>query len=191
MKKIRLKNYTSPDRRSVRTIDKLYHVSLGNGYSANFPNEKETQAFLSQTNRELNNKMYELNFLFSEVMKTYRNAWPYFELGQKNIKNNLQEIIKNKITDVESSFNFMVDRAGWENGNHTVFNHFYSIIGTIKEICVEFSQLFLTKNHSVAMYEADSLIVRLEHIYTSIVIYPQKIELVTENRQIKAILKVI
>ena len=191
MKKIRLKNYISPDKKSVRTIDKLYRVSLGNGFSANFPNEKETQAFLAETNRELNSKMYELNFLFAEVLKISRHAWPYFELGQKHVKNNLQEIIKNKIIEVENSFNLAVDRADWENGNHTVFNHLYSIIGTIKEICQDISQLYLIKNNSVAMYEADSLIVRLEHIYTSIVIYPQKIELVTENKQIKAVLKVV
>src|SRR5665213_2346257 len=122
MKKIKLNKYSIPDPGSVFTADKFYKVYLGNGYSVSFPNEKDTLAFLAQTNRDLTSKMYELNFLFSEVLKIYRHAWGYFEIGKKNVVNNLQGSIKNKINAVENSFNFLIDRANWENGNHTVFN---------------------------------------------------------------------
>jgi hypothetical protein len=191
MKRIRIDKYTFPNPKSVMTVDKCYRVDLGNGYHVTYPSEKETLAFLAQTNRELTLKMYELNFLFSEVLKMYRTAWPYFDLGRKNIANNLQGSIKFKIEGIENSFNLLVDRANWENGNFTVFSHFYSIIDTLKEICGDLSKMYCTKNHPVLMYEADSLLTRLDHIYTSIVIYPQKIELVKENRQIKAVLKVV
>lgn len=191
MKKIRIDKYTAPDPLSHKTIDKLYHVNLGNGFHGSFKSDKETKVFLAETNRELNVKMYELNFLFAELLKIYRHAWPYFEQGQKHVKNNLQYLIKNKINAIEGSFDYLVDRAAWANGNHTAFTHLYSIIGTIKEICLELSELYLSKNQSVSMYECDCLVVRLEYVYTAIVIYPQKIELVKENRQIKAVLKVV
>ncbi len=191
MKKIKLVNYNRPNLKSVRIKDKLYSVSLGNGYTSTFPNEKETLAFLAQTNRDLSTKMYELNFLFSEVLRTYRNAWPYFEPGKRSIENNLQGIIKDRVSAIENSFNYMVDRAGMENGNHLTFTHFYSIIDSIKEVCSDIIQLFYTRNLTNSMYEAQSFLTRLDHLYTAIVIYPQKIELVKENRQVKAVLKVV
>lgn len=191
MKRIRIDKYTVPIPESVKTIDKLYHVTLGNGFKGSFNSEKETKAFIAETNRELSNRMYELNFLFAELLKIYRHAWPYFELSLKKVKNNLQDIIKHKISTIEGSFNFLVDRATWENGNHTVFNHLYSIIATLKEISQELAGLYAAKNQSVSMYECESLIMRLEYVYTSIVIYPQKIQLIKENRQVQAVLKVV
>ncbi len=191
MKRIKLTNYTPPDKSSVFTENLKYSVSLGNGYSASFANGKEAKAFLAETNRELNNKMYELNLLFGDVIKMYRNAWPYFDFGRKSVVNNLQGIIKDRVDGVENSFNLLVDRSHFENGNSFVFSHFYSIIDSLKKICSDLSEMYCSKNHPVLMYEADSLNVRLDYIYTSVVIYPQKIELVKENRQIKAVLKVV
>lgn len=191
MKRIRIDKYTVPIPESAKTVDKFYYVNLGNGFKGSFTSEKLTKAFIADTNRELNSKMYELNFLFAELLKIYRHAWPYFELRQKHVKNNLQEIIKNKISSIEGSFNYLVDRAAWENGNYTVFNHLYSIIATLKEISLELAELYTAKNQSVSMHECESLIMRLEYVYTSIVIYPKKIQLVKENRQIQAVLKVV
>ncbi len=191
MKRIKIKNFTAPDLSSVRTAHKQYRVSLGNGYAVSFKSEKETLAFLAQTNRDLNTRLYELNFLFAEVLKIYRNAWPYFDSGKKSGLIDLQGSIQSKVAVIESSFNILVDRSDWENGNHFTFSHFYSIISAIKEICEDLVQLYLKKNHPIVMYECESLSTRLDHIYTSIVIYPQKIELVKENRQVKAVLKVV
>lgn len=191
MKRIKLVNYTVPDLSSVKTKDKLYSVSLGNGYTASFASKAETLAFLAQTNRDLSHKLYELNFLYADVMRIYRLAWPYFEVGSKHVQNNLQGIVLGKIADTERIFNLMVDRAHWENGNYHTFQHFQAIISLLKEICTILAELYDAKNHSVNMYECSGLITRLDYIHTAIVMYPQKIQLVTENRYLKAVMKAV
>lgn len=191
MKRIKLINYTAPNTDSVLVKDRLYSVSLGNGYTNSFASKTETLAFLAQTNRDLSHKLYELNFLYADVMRIYRLAWPYFETGSKRVPNNLQGIVLEKIADTEHIFNLLVDRGHWENGNHLAFQHFQAIIGLLKEICTLLAELYGTKNHSVNMYECSGLITRLNYIHTAIVMYPQQIQLVAENRYFKAVMKVV
>lgn len=191
MKSVKICHYSEPLKSSSFLKDQLYSVSLGNGYKTTFASKKETLAFLAQTNRDLSTKMMELNFVFSEIMKMYRYAWPHFENGKNNGMNNYQGIIKDIINGIENSFNLLVDRAGWENGNYTVFSHLNSIISSCKEICVLLAELHTSKNNTIPVYECESICVRLDQIYTAIVIYPQKIRIEQERYQKQAVLKVV
>lgn len=191
MKKIKLVQYTAPDYTSILVVNHSYQVSLGNGYKIAFENKKETLTFLSETSRILNVKMFELNFLFSEIMRAYRHAWPYYENGKGNGMNNFQGILGNKIQWIESAFNLLVDRAGYQNGNYTVFSNLYLIIDELKSICEHLLSLYAGKGYTVTQYELESFKTRLEYVYTSIAIYPQKIELVKERTQFQAVLKVV
>lgn len=165
--------------------DKVYSVSLGNGYNGKFPSRKIALAFLAETNRDLNTKMYELNFLFSELLRTYRASWIYFE---KNA--NIESICAEYILRIETSFNLLVNRAGYENGNYFVFSHFHSIIDCINDVCNTLQVVYVKRGLTGLIYETNSYITRANYIKTYIVIYPRKLEHVQDKYQHKTFLKV-
>lgn len=190
MKTIKICHFSEPTK-SVFLKDQLYTVNLGNGFKTTFSSRKETLAFLAKTNRDLTTKMLELNFLFSEVVKMYRYGWPYFDNGKSSGLNNYDGIIKDKITAIENAFNYAVDRSGWENGNYTVFSHLNAVISLCRDVCTMLSELHQSRNNTIQVYECESVSVRLDHIYTALVIYPQKIRIEQERFQKQAVLKVV
>lgn len=191
LKKIKLNKYTAPAPGSIRSADKLYSVALGNGYKCTFPNEKETLQFLAETNKELNNKMYELNFLYSDVLRLYRASWLYFDKNKIQGLNNIESLCLEKMHSIDRSFNLMVDRAGFENGNFTVFSHFHSIIGSIKSMCELLQIIFKNRGLTAQIYECDGFAMRADYIATSIIIYPNKIKLAIDKLQPMPLKKVV
>lgn len=183
MKKIKLQNYSKPDIGSFRTSDLVYSVALGNGFKKSFASEKQTLAFLSETNRELNAKLYELNFLYSDILRLYRASWLYFETGKDKELNNIEYQCNEKMQTIERGFNLMVDRSGWENGNYHVFNHFHSIIDQIKELCELLCQVFKRRGLTGSLYESEGFVMRADYIATAIIIYPNKIKLAASKLQ--------
>lgn len=191
MKRIKLVNYSKPVPDSFRSVDQLYCVSLGNGYKVQFASEKETKAFLSETNRELNTKLYELNFLYSDMLRLYRSSWLYFEPGKISGLANIESLCNQKMQAIENSFNLLVDRSGFENGNHLVFSHFQSIIEQIKSVCDLLAMIFTKRGLTSSLYECNSFVLRAEYIATSITIYPNKIKLVADRLQPFQLKKVV
>lgn len=186
MKKIKLNNYSCPVPGSVRTADKFYHVSLGNGYKCSFASEKETLQFLAETSKELNTKLYELNFLYADILRLYRGSWLYFS-GSKNI----EQICSDKMSVIERAFNLLVDRSTWINGNYLTFNHFHTIINELVSLCSLLSDLFKKRGLTGSVYECESFILRAEYIKTCIVIYPNRLKLASERLQPVPLKKVV
>ena len=171
---------------SLRSLDKLYHVSLGNGFKGSFASEKETLQFLAETSKELNTKLYELNFLYSDLLRLYRSSWLYFSGS-----NNIEQICSDKMAAIERAFNLLVDRSTWINGNYLTFNHFYNIIAEIVSLCSLLCDMFKKRGLTGAAYECESFILRSEYIKTCIVIYPNKLKLASERLQPAPLKKVV
>lgn len=181
MKQVKLKNFSRPVLGSIRTADRFYYVALGNGFKKAFPSEKLARAFLNETSRELSVKLFELNFLYSDLLRLYRSSWLYFDKNKITGLNNIEFLCNAKMEGINNSFNLLVERAAWENGNYTVFNHFRSIISDIRAICELLKRIFKKRGVTSSLYELDSYLLRCDYILTAITIYPQKIKLVAEQ----------
>jgi len=190
VKQIKLCHITAPDKTSHITANHFYYVSLGNGYKQKFPSKRAATAFLNETNRELNIKLYELNFLYSDLLKLYRGSWLYFDKKIPGL-NNIEMNCLDKFRRIDGTFNIIIERSHWENGNFFVFSQLQYIIAELKTVCELLNQIFRKRGITSAIYEIDSYLQRADYISTAISIYPEKIKFVAEKLQQVSVLKVI
>jgi len=181
MKQIKLNHITKPVKKSHFTKDRFYIVALGNGFNSSFRSERLARAFLNETNKELNLKMFELNFLYSDIYRLYRSAWLYLDKNRFSGLNNMEVLITEGMNKIENSFNLLVDRAAWGNGNYLVFSHFRAIINEINYICGLLKKVFKKRGLTASCYELDSYSLRAGYILTAVEIWPNKIKQVGEK----------
>lgn len=75
MKKIVLKEFKEKTKQSVYTRDNRYSMYLGTERFIYFNNKKSMEKFVADTNRLLNDSLYNLNMLYSQLYTEYREYW--------------------------------------------------------------------------------------------------------------------
>ena len=145
MKKIKLKNITKADKSSFLTKRHSHSVSLGNGLTFYFSNINEVEAFLSELNRFLNYKLFELNEFFIEAFTIYQRNWFYFNNSEelKRDETRIQECIISFFKSLE----ILYSRSGWQNGNHFTFRFFYTLYDNIIFIAETVQALHKARNN--------------------------------------------
>lgn len=138
MKRIKINKYLEPVPDAFYTRDTFFWVCLGNSTRHKFTSKRNCLAFLAQVNRFLNNKLHEANYLYTEVFAHYRQNWFYF-FHEKNIHttNMLadQRAVENELKSVMETFELLVSRSHFPNGNYFVWVHFNSIFNSLESCC--------------------------------------------------------
>jgi len=160
MKKIKIEKYDEPRVGSIYTRDKYYWVWLGNGSKHRFSNRKHAEAFLAQTNRFLNERVFELNRLYVEVFAEYRRLWFYFDKSA-TLDN---ERIEGLLEFTNKKFNILIDRSGGENGNFNVWHSMRVLIDNMLEIVKVLEDLQKKKNNWVEKYNLAVIAARLDEV---------------------------
>lgn len=139
MNKIKLTHITPPDFSSVFSKSRMYQVALGNNKRECFSNEKHAKKFLAETNRFLNDKLAELNQIYTLVLCEYRNYWFYLDL--KNI-----ELITVKTGGIDKALLKLVTPRYGPNQNYYVFTDFSIVLKSLIDILMILDKALLSDN---------------------------------------------
>lgn len=161
MKTVKIQNFNEKDPNSIFTRDKYFRVSLGNGLSISFTNKKHLTKFLSETNEFIRRMLFELNKIYTEIFIEYRKMWFYFD-GEKF--GNISLRYDDDLIFVNKHFSMIVDRSGWQNGNHFVFGHFKNIIDIFEVIINDLIEVNKQKSNYVEKRNLEIILSRLAWI---------------------------
>lgn len=161
MKKITLKNITPPDPDSVYRDRKKYTVSLGNGYQQAFSDYKKARSLLHRTSEFLTGKLSELNEIYTMAFSWWRANWMYFSTAEFNI---ISQRINARIQQIGRSFELVVERCGWRNGNHFAFGWLQQIASELTEIFLWLIDFMDVKGRRAELYFLQSVVKRIRGI---------------------------
>lgn len=145
MKKIHITEIQLPfeqtrSKRGDYIKQNLYNVYLGNEVRIYFKQEKEAKAFLTETNRFLNKKLFEINYVFTRIFVCYQEqAWFYLEIEKPDF--DLENDIEDNIKYTKKMLTLLVQKRG-NNSNHFAFVNMMKALFYIKEIINKLNQLF-------------------------------------------------
>lgn len=162
MKKIHLKEFHYGEKSRLITKLRLHSVGLGNGLTFRFSSIRDLRAFLAETSRFLNIKVYELNEIFIEVLSNYRRAWFYLN-PQEDQK------IKNSIQGIERAFNSIISR----HKDYYVFLDFSNICRLLIEILIILISIKKKRNNHLDTHLLHTVISRITFIEGKIKGYGQ------------------
>ena len=167
MKKVRIEQLNEPKIRSIFLKDKFYWVWLGNGTKHRFTNRKHAEAFLAQTNRFLNERVFELNRLYVEIFAEYRRLWFYFD--NHSVVSN--EKIENLLEWTNKKFNILIERSSGVNGNFNAFQNMRILIDNLLEVVKVLEELQQRKNNWVEKYSLAVIATRLNELENALAKY--------------------
>lgn len=156
MKEITLIHYQNPDKQSIYTKSKLYRLSLGNNVTIALKSKREFDAQMVAVNKTLNNCLYAIVSMHTEIIKLYFDAW--FYMDDKTL------MCEHYINRIPELLNLIIDRSSHSNGNFFVFNHMYHIIVNINSTLDNIIRIRKKKNHQSEIKKAQSFKLQLENI---------------------------
>jgi len=130
MKKIHIVEIIPPDKTNPLSRFRLWNIFLGNDVREYFKSGELAREFLAETNRFLNFKLHELNYLYGLVFTEYRRHWFSFaaedHTEDKELKKREQEIL-GMLQSTDHAFSMVVSRSHHTNGNYFTFKHLLNI----------------------------------------------------------------
>lgn len=127
MNKIKIANFKKPDYTSVYIKYRMYSVSLGNGITEYFTTEKNVKRYLAITNRNINYKLSEINYLMNFVYQEYRSKFGFIQITDI-------ERITDLLKSIENNFYKLITTSTSPNANHFIYNYFSSLCENMIEI---------------------------------------------------------
>lgn len=182
MKAIRIKNISLPDKTSAFTDRRRYTVSLGNGITRKFTNKAQAKQFLSEVSKYLTYKLHECNELYITVFGYYRRAWFYFDHNPETGSHDhatwykLERSCKDNIEMIAAVFDMVYQRHKGENGNHFVFNNFYTILNSMERIIQNINAIYDKKGMYDTKYQLEILNRKVLSCKRTIETYTEEIE---------------
>lgn len=176
MRKIRIDKVSIPDLTSHYIKQRMYSVSLGNGSTVWFSNEKQAYAHLADVNRVLNQVLHELNYIYGNAYMTYRTNWGYFYGTRKKD----ERIIKNTMSVIDRTFNLAVERCRSENGNHFTFTHLFNIINELESILTMLLELLTKRKNYAEVHKMDVYLNMLKYQRNELNQVGKKVEIEVE-----------
>lgn len=128
MRQITIVHIEFPDHSSVYIKRKQYSVCLGNGSRTYHSTYKLAKRFMAETNRFLNDRLHELNYLYANIFSEYRKIWFYFK-GVQNADTN----IINCFNETDGYFVKVVTRGNTPNANSFIYGWIFSICDALNE----------------------------------------------------------
>lgn len=155
MKTIKLKAYESPVKTSLLTRDRRHKVHLGNGLICYFESQKEAKSYLHQTNVFLNNKILEINKIYTEIFSEYRKIYIicFQFIPQVKVRDNIELI--------EKTFFLVLSRHDWANGIDFTWIHFNKILDACVKLINDITANL--KKHNDYRY-INNFTIYLEHV---------------------------
>ena len=166
MREIKLFKIELPNKSSVYIEQRTYRIWLGNETRRSFSNIKEAKHFLTETNRFLNEKLFELNYLYTVAFSEYRKVWFYLSDNYQTKR------IEDKINECFAFMDKMFTNAGTRsetiNGNYFVFNYLFAICEQLMMVFDKLIEVHVHRNYFADIKTVSSFKVRVETILKEI-----------------------
>lgn len=157
MKRIKINNIQEPETGTHYLKQRLYAVFLGNDQKRYFTNLKDARRFIAETNKLLNSKLHELNYMYSFVFGEYRKVWFYFD-ADSSLPLDLIKMEQDTtllFKDVEFAFNQVVATSHRISGNYTAFKSLFNIINALQAVCMNIRELMVEKKYYAEVQRLD------------------------------------
>ena len=166
MKKITLKQITSPEVSSIYAKRNCYSLSLGNGITVRFSSARDAMAYLNEVNKDLNFNLVVLNQIYVDVHTHFRRVWFYLNNGLDGPGN--ERKIIGLFHDIDKNMDLMVTRSDWENGNYFIFQYFKGCLNFLDEIIKILQDVEMQRNAYPEFYMLKVLLTRTDSVRTDI-----------------------
>jgi len=131
MRKIKIDKVTLSNKDSRYMRERLNAVHLGNELTAYFSSIKNLTSFVAKTNAMLNVTAQEINLIYIELWTEQRKLFlTYHHLFNRSK-------VRQHIALLEKSFDLLVTRSSWTNGNYFSFAYIYKIIEYLNDWVTE------------------------------------------------------
>lgn len=148
MKAIRIKQIEIPSKDSHYIKQNMYSVYLGNGVIEYFSNLKTAKNFLAITNKFLNSKLHELNYIYTLLFAEYRRIWFYFD-------RDTESHILVLFAEIDKKFEMCISRCGYTNGNAYTFKHMVNLGERLTEIFEQIKSVLVAKKYYADVQRID------------------------------------
>ncbi|MCX6282924.1 MAG: hypothetical protein NTW31_01605 [Bacteroidetes bacterium] len=145
MRKIKLENYSTPEKSATYQKQRTYRLWLGNDVTVCKTSEKAIITAITAVNDELNNYLAEINQMYIDYFAMYRRRW--FILDPENGNKEIEKNVRNCLNEIDRYLNLIVERYSFPNGNHFVFKHLNCIFNEFQNILTAFIQVDTKKNN--------------------------------------------
>ena len=172
MKKVSLKQ--------ISQTGKEYRVYLGNGTAHNFSSRRDATLFLGKTNEYLTRKLYECKELYTSVFSRYQDNWGYFKHDKKTFTVEFfdrDRAAQKKLSEVQVSLNFIVDRCHHVNGNYFTFSHFRALLNNLKDVVKILNWINSTRSKREELYAYSTIFERIIKVENDLSNYGQETSL--------------
>lgn len=144
----------------------LYCCWLGNGHKHNFKNKQEAEAFLSDTSKFLNKKLFDLNECWKWLFITYQDKQFYFSHGAGINKafTGSNTDAKNIIIALIDQFDRTITNSRHENGLHNSFVGLMRIANYQQQLIRIIKAVTEKRSDTQAKYMCESWFERLNTI---------------------------
>ena len=144
MKKIKIDKISLADKSSSLIINNKFHsISLGNGITNYYSNIRDLRKFLANTNFFLNSALVELNSIYVGIFSEYRSLW-FYQLPNYLIN---EGIFQKEFYSLIKTFDLIVLRSNWENGNQFVFKWMFSICDSLYNVSAILERVCIKHNN--------------------------------------------
>ncbi len=157
-----------PIKESVYMKQRLYSVFLGNELTEYFSSHKAAKRYLAETNRFLNYKLHECNYLYSYIFNEYRKNWFYFIADNAKSNSELRKLERSILTEfklIDKAFNLVVSRSHHINGNYFTWHHLYNVTGSMLGVIKILKYLMRTRKYYAESQRLEILKSQTKRLY--------------------------
>jgi hypothetical protein len=141
MRSIEIKNIGLPNKSSVYIKQRQYAIFLGNDAKRYFTDMKDAKRFLAETNRFLNERLHEINYLYGNIFVEYRKIWFYFDDKQKN-----EYRIAEAFENADKFFHRAATKSHTINGNVFTFNYVFGVCNELQDAIKWIAEIMRKRN---------------------------------------------
>nr|WP_319509384.1 hypothetical protein [uncultured Draconibacterium sp.] len=167
MKNIRL---NAPDKQASK-----YLVKLGNKRKIEFTNVLKCQRFVGETNKFLTEVLINMNLIYGDVLREYREAWIYFDTQRQGKARKIQvnRMILQLIDDTNSQFEYTYLKSGFSEGSFMVWRNLNLISENIQKIVYALIEMHLSKSNTSKVIQLKLIIENLKTYERKLKRYPE------------------
>ena len=167
MRSVKIKFYSTPEKKSVWQKDHLFSVHLGNGTWKKFTSKKSCVLYLNKLSDHLTHKAHELNAIHSELYTSLRRMW--FSLDTYLF---MERSILDRLHSFEETlFKITSKHTDPSLGNAHVYALFRHAIKMLSSCCSEIETIYSKRNMHSECYGMRALQNRLLQVEREIFNY--------------------
>lgn len=153
MKRIEVTGITPATPGSDFAARRCYSVYLGNRRTVTFTSSRLARAFIADTNRFLNDRLRDLNYLLGQAYVDYRAAWPLLHNGQTPVLQDTEVRLRGYLAAADGALDRAVRNTRGPNGIHFAWRALEAGAGALQTFGDVLAELYRYKTQGVQQHQ--------------------------------------